>query len=52
MITAVVILMFAIVGMPVFGVYLMISKHQDENRVLGAVLTVLGVIVWGIFGFI
>ena len=50
MLTFVVIIILAVYGMPLFGIYLMIDRKQDENRLLGAVLTVLGLIVWGIFG--
>ena len=50
MLTFVVVILLAIYCMPLFGVYLMIDRKQDENRLLGVVVTILGLILWGIFG--
>ena len=50
MLTIVVAMILAVYCMPLFGIYLMLSRKQDENRLLGAVVTVLGLVVWGIFG--
>lgn len=50
MLTFVVIFILAVYGMPLFGIYLMVNRKQDENRLLGAAVTVLGLIVWGILG--
>ena len=49
MIEAIVIFGLLILGMPFFGLYLMISKKQEANRGLGVIVLILGLIVWAFF---
>lgn len=43
------LIVWAAVGLyaaPFYGIYLMLSRKQDENRVLGFFVTLFGCIAW------
>ncbi len=44
----VVLCLLAILGIPIFGLKLIIE--QPENRLLGVAVLIVGLIVWGLIG--
>ncbi len=47
--TAVVLIILGIIGMPFFGIHLMTDKSQSGNRLLGLAVTIVGIILWSVF---
>ena len=43
--SALAIALIAIVAMPIFGIYLL-TRNNETDKVLGTILTVLGIILW------
>ncbi len=42
------IIILGILGMPFFGIYLMVSGDQKANRGLGLAVFIIGIMIWGI----
>lgn len=40
------VLMLAVFAMPLVGLYLAVTGKEDEQRILGVVLLIVGIIVW------
>lgn len=45
-----VMLLFAVVAMPLVGLYLAVAGKESGQKVLGVVLIIVGIIVWIKFG--
>jgi len=39
-------LMMAVVAMPLLGLYLIAAGEEDEQKILGVALLIVGIIVW------
>lgn len=44
------IIVIAIYALPIVGVFLMIGGKTNDEKVLGVILTVVGIIIWSIIG--
>ena len=42
----VILVILFILGMPLWGIFLMVDKSQDGNRLLGIVVFVVGILIW------
>ena len=46
---AIALALLAIIAMPIFGIYLL-TRNNETDKTWGAILTVLGVILWIVIG--
>ena len=49
--TALALALIAIIAMPIFGIYLL-TRNNETDKTWGAILTVLGIILWIVIGVI
>ncbi len=47
-----VLLFFAVAAMPLLGLYLLAAGKEDGQKVLGAALLIVGIIVWVKIGMV
>ncbi len=52
MLTFIAMMILFVLGMPFFGLYLIIGGNQASNRGLGIVVFILGILIWAKFGVV
>lgn len=44
------IVLLALVAMPIVGIYMLLTSEDSDKKTIGAILLIVGIIIWAVAG--